>query len=427
MPVVAKKILIQFQTMPDVYANSTLIGTLDRQPDCTRFIYAQSVGSGHSIALTMPACPNVEFDAPPPRPLVHPVFAMNLPEGALREEIVRMFAQTLPCDDDLALLEITGRSQIGRLRIVASPSDLDSVRVPATSLDNILKAKGADSGRIFHDLLQHHAHYSGISGVQPKLLVRDNGSLAPAGRPIIVPGTTHIIKFFEADKFPALAANEYLCLQAAKAAGIPVPEVLLSENQQCLVIKRFDANPDGSYLAVEDACSLENLQPDYKYIGTYEQVAKTLALTIAPGHLAEDMRAFFRTLVLSVIVRNGDAHRKNFSVVYNTRNDVRFSPAYDIISTTPYIPKDTIALMLNGSKRWPGRKSLVRFGINSCKLTQREATEAIEQTREAVTRTRELLIAMRKDAGSTRAGHALASMLAAWEDGLWQTREPSDG
>jgi serine/threonine-protein kinase HipA len=38
---------------------------------------------------------------------------------------------------------------------------------------------------------------------------------------------------------------------------------------------------------------------------------------------------------------------------------IKFSPVFDIVSTTPYLPNDTMALSLTGSKRWPKQEVLL--------------------------------------------------------------------
>ena len=106
--------------------------------------------------------------------VLHPVFDMSLPEGALREALHSMFAKALPVFDDLSLLEIVGRSSIGRLRFGVSPEELD--QVPPQNLRELLASRGTEE--LFAGLLQGYARYSGVAGVQPKLLIRDDGSLA---------------------------------------------------------------------------------------------------------------------------------------------------------------------------------------------------------------------------------------------------------
>lgn len=82
---------------------------------------------------------------------------MSLPEGALRDAINGMFGKALPVFDDLALVEVVGRSLIGRLRFGQSAEDLD--QVPAQNLRELLDYRG--TAEIFRDLLERFARYSG--------------------------------------------------------------------------------------------------------------------------------------------------------------------------------------------------------------------------------------------------------------------------
>ncbi|CAN8139048.1 serine/threonine-protein kinase HipA [uncultured Thiomicrorhabdus sp.] len=61
-------------------------------------------------------------------------------------------------------------------------------------------------------------------------------------------------------------------------------------------------------------------------------------------------------MVLNQWLQNGDAHLKNFGVVYSSATDIRLAPIYDVVSTTAYIKEDIQALTLLGSKRWRGEK-----------------------------------------------------------------------
>jgi serine/threonine-protein kinase HipA len=96
---------------------------------------------------------------------------------------------------------------------------------------------------------------------------------------------------------------------------------------------------------------------------------------------------FFRSLVLSVAVRNGDAHRKNFGVVYDDpTGTVSLAPAFDIVTTSVYLPDDCLALTLDGSKRWPDAKRLVRFGRQRCQLTEAAAKTIVAEVLDGVAR-----------------------------------------
>ena len=123
-----------------------------------------------------------------------------------------------------------------------------------------------------------------------------------------------------------------------------------------------------------------------KYVGSYEQLASTLAGTLrGPDGTAIELAQFFRAWVLSVAVRNGDAHRKNFGVAYDDATGwVSLAPTFDIVTTAAYLPNDTLALMLDGTKRWPNAKRLVRLARQCCLLTEKAAREIMAEVIEAV-------------------------------------------
>jgi len=358
-----------------------------------------------------------------------PVFDMNIPEGYLYEKLKEIFSKLLPVVDRFTMLEMVGRSQIGRIRVAPSLADIQNV--PARSLKEMLVSGG--TAELFADLLKHYARYSGVAGAQPKVLARDSGTLESMTRTglhspstisgaapprITSPGTTHIVKMFDPAVFPALATNEFLCLQAAKRAGLPAPAVWLSNNRQCLVVERFDIKPDGTYLAFEDVCALRLRQSAEKYLGTYENVAQTLLKHVEPIWTREDLRRLFEMIALTCCLRNGDAHLKNFGVLYETPANVRLSPAYDIITTTVYQPKDMLALALGGTQQWPSRKKLLRFGTEHCGLTRPEARDSLAKIIDAVQTVRNEIPAHIADTATQPARDALARMTAAWQTGI---------
>lgn len=414
--------------MPEIFTNKHHVGTLahdatDGEILFPVFTYNATAGAENIVALNMQPSPRKEYAHRERqfRVTLHPLFAMNLPGPKTR--LRQMLTKPLPIDDDYPLFEVIGRSQIGRLRVAHSTDSSLLDAVPETPLYELLKSREAED--IINKMFERYAPYSGVSGIQPKVLARDNGSLAALSPPASVrkptaSGTTHIVKFFDPDEFPAIAINEYLCLQAAKAAEIPVADTWISDDFQRLIIARFDINSDGAYMGQEDCCALENFQPGWKYIGSYEQVAKSLMGVIAPAHVMEDMALFFRSLTLSIMVRNGEAHRKNFAVIYNTAADVRLSPAYDIVTTTPYMP-DFLALTLGDTKRWPDAKRLIQFGVQFCGMTPAEAKDTIAKVEEGVSKTRKELVARIGNAGSEDGEAVLNKMLRAWEKGLAQT------
>jgi serine/threonine-protein kinase HipA len=78
-------------------------------------------------------------------------------------------------------------------------------------------------------------------------------------------------------------------------------------------------------------------------------------------------------IIINYLVQNGDAHLKNFGLIYSDLDTIKLAPAYDIVCTTVYIKNDIPALHLLGSKKWWSKKYLLKFGIESCDLTSKEA------------------------------------------------------
>jgi serine/threonine-protein kinase HipA len=282
------------------------------------------------------------------------------------------FAKAIPEFDDLDLLGIVGSSQIGRLRY--SQQDELAVAVPGQDLNEILTYRGAAD--LFAHLLERFATYSGVSGIQPKVLVRD----AKAPDRLTHRGATHIVKTFDPVEYPELAANELICTSGAAAAGIRTASVRLSENRRFLIVDRFDLAPDGSYLGIEDFCALDGRRAHGRYDGSYEGIARRLTDFASPAALADAREQYALMVVYSCSIGNGDAHLKNFSVLYrHAEAKVELAPAYDIVSTQPYLPKDTLALTLGESKEFPSGARLRRFVRHVTGKTEKAAARVLEQ------------------------------------------------
>lgn len=88
-------------------------GMLNRHgPRGSTFVYQPGADPHRAVSVTMPVR-LASWDTPFG---VAPVFEMNLPEGALRERLRLAFAKAAGSFDDLDLLAIVGRSQLGRVR-----------------------------------------------------------------------------------------------------------------------------------------------------------------------------------------------------------------------------------------------------------------------------------------------------------------------
>src|SRR5262249_39530389 len=155
-----------------------------------------------------------------------------------------------------------------------------------------------------------------------------------------------------------LAANEFFCLTAARKCGLDAPACRLAEDGMALVIDRFDLRSDGTYRGFEDFCVLNARRTEEKYHGSYEtQIMKRFAQFANSTHVNEDLEKLFTLIALNCALRNGDAHLKNFGVVYDdVEGEARLAPVYDLVTTTVYLAKDRMALTLNGTAEWPAAK-----------------------------------------------------------------------
>jgi len=355
----------------NVFANVERAGRLDRserEEDTILFTYREDCPRDAAVSVTMPVRPD-QYDA---MAGLLPIFEMNLPEGGLKDRLRNQFAKAIPEFDDLDLLSIVGSSQIGRLRY--SQQEKLREEVPAQNLDEILRYHG--TADLFAHLLDRFAMYSGISGIQPKVLIRDE----KAPDKLSHRGATHIVKAFDPGEYPELAANEFICTCGAAAAGIATSRVQLSENRRLLVAERFDLKPDGSYLGIEDFCVLDARRAHGRYDGSYEKIARRISDFVSANALAEAREQYALMVAFACAIENGDAHLKNFAVTYETpEREVRLAPAYDIVSTTPYIPRDTLALTLNDSKAFPRRDQLIKFIRFVTSKTQRAALDLLDR------------------------------------------------
>ena len=402
--------------MIKVWTDAAEAGLLDRLQDRgSAFAYLPGAPARRAVSVSMPVrLPS--WDTPFG---LAPIFEMNLPEGALRERLRLAFAKATGTFDDFNLLTIVGRSQVGRIRYTDEKDQLDE-NVPFQSVDEILASRR--DGDLFRYLLEKFAAFSGISGVQPKVLVRDDKAFGPLpdAQPKLSPsyrGATHIVKFWEPNEFPQLAANEYFCLKVAERCGLEVPRYRLAEDGMALVVDRFDLRPDGTYRGFEDFCVLNARRTDEKYRGSYESsVMKRFQQFANSPDVLADLEKLFTLIALNCALRNGDAHLKNFGIVYDdVLGQARLAPVYDLVTTAIYLPKDSLALTLNGTTRWPDNRDLRRLGETRMSGTPAKVRQILERILEGLSQTEvDLRSYIKEHSGFKDVGER---MLQEWEKG----------
>lgn len=361
-----------------------------------------------ALSLVMPATRPTYQDGD-----LFPVMDQNLPEGDLYLRLRSLFPKQALTP--MHLLALIGANGIGRLGF-GLPGGAPVP--PARTLSRATLLATAYTPAVFDELVAAYlATGAGIAGMQPKIMVPDRAT---------IPIPTLIVKAASA-AYPGLAANEFLCLSAARRAQIEVPGFDLSHDGQMLVLDRFDVLPDGSRLGFEDIAALMGLrvrdtQSDRKYQGSYQRVAELLQALRLP---ASSLQRLFDQVAFTAAVRNGDGHLKNFGVLYTGAADARLAPMFDVVTTAiyryrrfdggPELEDRTLALKLFAGKdetrAYPTPARLLDFGRRVCGVAQ--PAQVLQRIATAL---RETLAAARTDERIPR--ELLTSMAKAWEPGI---------
>ncbi len=362
-----------------------LAGTLAREAGHYQFSYAAQADVRSAVSLTMPVR-RLAFISPS----LPPIFQMNQPEGFLRERLQHLLAKSTLDDPALTLALLPGDAAIGRV-FLSREGEAPAATAPGTgeSLQHILRYRGAEG--LFDTLLERYLLRSGVSGVQPKVLVPERAEpgaeATPPTPPTRATAVTHdLIVKSGLDEFPGLAINEYVCMQAVRRAGIPCPPFYLSDNTRLFVMRRFDRTDTGQALGFEDMAVLCALDAERKYSGSYERVARVIEDNCAPDRITPSLHQLFDMVAISCILGNGDAHLKNFGLLYSdpAADDATLAPAFDIVNTTCYLPGDALALTLEGNKSlFAARLGLLSFG-RTCRLTPPQIRRRIPELTAAV-------------------------------------------
>jgi serine/threonine-protein kinase HipA len=194
-----------------------------------------------------------------------------------------------------------------------------------------------------------------LTGVQAKLSLDINkGNKNEPERFTIVGLWGRFILKPQTEYYAHLPELEDLTMHLAELAKIQVvPHSLVrfADGELCYITRRIDRKTDGEKIIMEDMCQLSEKQTEYKYKGSYEQIAKLILKYSSTPNL--DLVNFWEVVLFSWITGNADMHLKNFSLYSQSKGCYSLTPAYDLLSTALVMPEDTeeLALNLNGKKR----------------------------------------------------------------------------
>lgn len=274
-----------------------------------------------------------------------PFFSNLLPEGWLRKSI----AQRLKVHEDREFLLLSALGEDLPGAVILTPVDTP---------DHLKRRRRAAAVAPTAEDLQE-LKFS-LGGMQMKFSMLRQGErfTLTGGKKL----GNYIVKPPSRD-FDALPMVEAATMETARAAGVDVPEVQLlapariqglpnmagfQQGEPFYAIRRFDRR-DGGRIHVEDFAQVFNLRPHQKYGRVnYDMIGRTL-LVYAGG--LPDLKEMARRLVLNVLMGNGDAHIKNWALIYDNPLRPRLAPAYDLVSTVAYTTHDTsVALNMAGVK-----------------------------------------------------------------------------
>ena len=190
-----------------------------------------------------------------------------------------------------------------------------------------------------------------LTGVQPKLSLNLSRHEGCSRLTIVGLWGDYIFKP-QTEDYPQLPENEDLTMHLAEAAKIKVvPHSLirLADDRLGYITKRIDRTPNGEKIDMEDMCQLTLHPTEYKYKGSHEQIAKTIAQYSSIPKL--DLTNYMQLLLFCFVTGNNDMHLKNFSL-YRPAKEYQMTPAYDLLNVSIANPKDKeeLALPISGRK-----------------------------------------------------------------------------
>ncbi|MGE0006733.1 MAG: type II toxin-antitoxin system HipA family toxin [Parvibaculaceae bacterium] len=277
---------------------------------------------------------------------VPPFFANLLPEEPLRAYLAEQAGVNEK--REFFLLWVLGRDLPGALTIVP----VDGEAWPD------LKDKGDEEERRKR---RTNALRFSLAGVQLKFSAVKN---AGKGGGLTIPadgvGGSWIVKL-PSQLYGGVPENEFSMMSLAARLGMDVPELQLLDSDaigglpegigrlkgQALAIRRFD-RAEGGPVHIEDFAQVFGVWPDDKY---KRASARNIAAVIGVEAGDEAAAEFIRRLVFNTLIGNADMHLKNWSLIYPDRRTAALAPAYDFVSTIPYIPDEFAAIKYARTKR----------------------------------------------------------------------------
>jgi len=276
-----------------------------------------------------------------------PFFSNLLPEGHLRKYLAEK-AEVHP-EREFFLMWVLGRDLPGAVTV--EPAD-------GEAWPPVDDADLEDGDR--RDMHENALRFS-LAGVQLKFsaITDTSGGLTIPASGV---GGDWIVKL-PSNEYRGVPENEFSMMTLARMVGISVPAIDLVDvasiqnlppgvdrlGDKAFVIERFDRTHDADRVHIEDFAQVYGVFADQKY---KKASSANIAQVIANETDSRDVAEFVRRLVFNALIGNGDMHLKNWSLIYPDGRHPQLSPAYDFVSTIPYITGDQAALNFSRTKRF---------------------------------------------------------------------------
>lgn len=343
----------------DVYLHSNLVGKLTQDDDGQMFFaYAQPWLDNSAAAPLSQSLP-LRKDRFSHKECAG-FFGGILPEAGQREIIARNLG--ISAKNDFAMLEQIGGECAGAVSFMPRGKPLPEREnqyreLSEKELAEILKTLPR------RPLLAGERNVRlSLAGAQQKIAIRVSGDRISI--PLREALSTHILKP-ESGHFPGLVFNEWLCLELARATGIPAAKAQIRkvEGIDFLLVERYDrvllqSGGSGHYerLHQEDFCQAMGIVSERKYQAeggpSLKQCFDLLrGVSSAP---VIDLQRLLDAVIFNFVIGNNDEHSKNFAIIYNMHGGytARFSPLYDLVCTV-YYPElsQKMAMKIGGEYR----------------------------------------------------------------------------
>ncbi|HEY1607374.1 MAG TPA: type II toxin-antitoxin system HipA family toxin [Allosphingosinicella sp.] len=272
---------------------------------------------------------------------VPPWFAGLLPEGALRELVL---GEMGPGDhDQFDVLTRLGADLPGAVLITP-----ETEAPPSAGPLRLEKVRG------FKAVRPEGVVKFSLAGIQLKFTANPEGErlTLPAGG-----DTGRCIVKVANERYAGLPEAEHGAMALAKMIGVDtaacrlmprgavegVPEEMLAHGENVLVVDRFDRDAKGGRIHIEDSAQIIGAIGERKYTMANTETVINMVSRFSSDRRA-DIAEAVRRIVADVLLGNGDNHLKNWSFRFPVPGEVQLSPAYDIVPTMLFIPRDELAL-----------------------------------------------------------------------------------